>query len=75
MAVATQEKRMSATGVARPYLRAKLPGAIDQAWRMASGHSYSGNAIGTGVTAAEVISLEDVSVVLPRLTNVVVDYL
>lgn len=66
---------MSASGAGRPWMRGKLPGAIDQAWRLASGHSYSGNAIGTGIVAAEVISLEDVSVDLPKLTNVVVDYL
>ncbi len=75
MAIDTQEKRMSASGAGRPWMRGKLPGANDQAWRMASGHSYNGNAIGTGVTVADVISLEDVSVSLPRLTGVVVDYI
>ncbi len=46
MALDTQEKRMSATGVGRPWMRSKFPGANDQAWRIASGNAYGGNAIG-----------------------------
>ena len=43
MAVDTKEKRMNAAGVGRPWMRSKLPGANDQAWRIASGNGYGGN--------------------------------
>ncbi len=74
MAIDTQEKRMEATGVGRPYQRAKLPGTNDQEWRVASGNAYGGNTIAAAATA-EIISLEGTTVSFPRLTNVVVDYL
>jgi len=45
MALDTQEKRMNMVGVARPYLRSKLPGDKDQQWRVASGNAYGGNAV------------------------------
>jgi len=45
MAVDTQEKRMAATGVGRPWMRGKLPGTNDQEWRIASGNGYGGNEI------------------------------
>lgn len=45
MGLDTQEKRMAATGVGRPWMRAKLPGANDQEWRIASGNAYGGNAL------------------------------
>jgi len=45
MAVDSQEKRMNAVGVGRPWMRTKLPGANDQPWRVASGNGYGGNAI------------------------------
>ena len=45
MAVDTQEKRMNAVGVGRPWMRSKLPGVNDQAWRIASGNGYGGNAV------------------------------
>ncbi len=48
MALDTQEKRMAATGVGRPWMRAKLPGANDEEWRVASGNAYGGNALGAG---------------------------
>jgi hypothetical protein len=51
-------------------MRAKLPGANDQAWRVASGHAYSGNTIGTGIVTADVISFQDVEVLAPRLSSV-----
>lgn len=52
MAVDTQEKRMNAVGVGRPYLRSKLPGANDQPWRIASGNGYGANTIAAAVVAA-----------------------
>lgn len=45
MGLDTQEKRMASTGVGRPWMRAKLPGANDQEWRIASGNAYGGNAL------------------------------
>jgi hypothetical protein len=45
MAIDTQEKRMNVVGVGRPWLRTKLPGANDEAWRIASGNAYGGNAL------------------------------
>lgn len=40
MALDTQEKRMAAVGVARPWMRGKLPGTNDVEWRAASGNGY-----------------------------------
>lgn len=41
MALNTREKRASVLGVARPWMRDKLPTLdLDQAWRMASGNTY-----------------------------------
>ena len=45
MAIDTQQKRMSAAGAGRPWIRSHLAGEKNQAWRMAAGHSYSGNPI------------------------------
>ena len=45
MALDTREKRACAIGVARPWLRGKLPGTVDEAWRLASGNAYCGNAL------------------------------
>ena len=46
MAVDTQEKRMNAASVGRPFLRARLPvGASDEQSRIASGLGYGGNAL------------------------------
>jgi hypothetical protein len=50
MAVDTKEKRMNAAGVGRPWMRSKLPGANDQAWRIASGNGYGGNTIASSIT-------------------------
>ena len=44
MAIDSFQKRTSASGVGRPYLRATYPtGVINQAWRMSAGNTYSGN--------------------------------
>lgn len=41
MALDTQEKRMAAVGVGRPWMRAKLPVATpDAEWRASSGNGY-----------------------------------
>jgi hypothetical protein len=53
MALDTQEKRMNVVGVGRPWLRTKLPGAKDQAWRVASGNAYGGNEIAAPVEPDE----------------------
>ncbi len=45
MAIDTQQKRMSAAGCGRPYMRAHFPGTINQAWRIAAGNAYSGNTL------------------------------
>lgn len=45
MAIDTIEKRASVLGVARPWMRDKLPGTVDEAWRLASGNVYAGNAL------------------------------
>jgi hypothetical protein len=45
MSIDTREKRASVPGVGRPWMRDKLPGTADAAWRRASGNAYSGNAI------------------------------
>jgi len=45
MALDTQEKRMAAFGVGRPWMRTKLPGANDEEWRISSGNAYGGNAL------------------------------
>jgi len=53
MAVDTQQKRMSAAGAGRPYMRAHFPGTINQAWRIAAGIAYAGNPLaGTNLIAA-----------------------
>lgn len=46
---------MAATGVGRPFMRGKLPGANDQEWRIASGNAYGGNSI--AVPAAPPVTL------------------
>ena len=46
MAVDDQEKRMSAAGAGRPFMRAKLPtGTIDEQARISIGIGYGGNAL------------------------------
>lgn len=45
MAIDTHEKRRNVPGVARPWMRKKLPGTIDQPWRIATGNGYGGNEI------------------------------
>lgn len=49
MAIDTQEKRMAASGVGRPWMRARLAvGATDEQSRMNSGNAYGGNALSPG---------------------------
>ena len=51
MALDSQEKRMAASGVMRPWMRGKFPIATpDEEWRISSGLGYGGNALtpGTG---------------------------
>ena len=57
MAIDTQQKRMSATGCGRPYMRGHFPGTINQAWRIAAGNAYSGNSlVAVAVTDARTAS-------------------
>lgn len=57
MAIDTQEKRMAASGVGRPFMRGKLPGSNDQEWRIASGNGYGGNSL-AAVTVPDQPGLE-----------------
>lgn len=41
----TREKRACILGVGRPWMRDKLPGTIDEGWRLATGNVYCGNAL------------------------------
>jgi len=45
MAIDSLEKRAAIPGVGRPWMRGKLPGTVDQEWRIASGNAYGGNAL------------------------------
>jgi hypothetical protein len=46
MAIDTKEKRAAVLGVARPWMRDKLPVETpDQEWRMVSGNAYGGNVL------------------------------
>ena len=46
MALDTQQKRMSAAGVGRPWMRAVFPVASPtEAWRLNVGLAYAGNAL------------------------------
>ena len=45
MAIDSREKRASVLGVARPWMRTKEPGAVDEAWRAATANEYAGNAL------------------------------
>ena len=56
MALDTKEKRMAAAGVGRPWMRAKLPGANDEEWRVASGNAWGGNALTITVKATDIIT-------------------
>ncbi len=55
MALDTKEKRMNVVGVGRPWMRAKLPGTNDQAWRVASGNGYGGNTIAAPVAPSDIV--------------------
>lgn len=51
MAVDTQEKRMNASKVGRPFMRSKLAvGSTDEQSRIASGHGYGGNPLSAVVS-------------------------
>lgn len=46
MAIDTQEKRMSAAGCGRTFMRGTFPsGTIDEQERIGIGHGYGGNAL------------------------------
>ncbi len=46
MAIDSKEKRASALGVGRPWVRDKFPIATpDEEWRASSANSYGGNAL------------------------------
>ena len=49
MAIDSLEKRAAIPGVGRPWMRGKLPGTVDQEWRIASGNAYGGNALSPAV--------------------------
>ncbi len=52
MAIDTREKRASVPGVGRPWMRGKNPNASKtQAWRLATGLAYAGNALSAGALA------------------------
>lgn len=57
MAIDTQQKRMSAAGCGRPYMRGHFPGTINEAWRIAAGNAYSGNALTPPVGGRIMLSL------------------
>ena len=51
MAIDTQEKRMNAARVGRPWTRARLAvGATDEQSRIGSGHGYGGNPLSAAVS-------------------------
>ena len=51
MAIDDKEKRASVIGVGRPWMRDKFPVATpDEEWRMSSGLTYGGNALGAAVS-------------------------
>ena len=45
MAIDTAEKRQSAPGVGRPFMRSHFPTTIDEQWRLGVGNVYNGNAL------------------------------
>ncbi len=54
MAIDSLEKRANVMGVARPWMRSKLPiSDKDAQWRAATGHTYGGNAFAGGPVAAQ----------------------
>ncbi len=53
MAIDSLEKRANVMGVARPWMRSKLPiSDKDAQWRAATGHTYGGNAFASPDGAA-----------------------
>ena len=53
MAIDTQEKRISAAGVGRPWARSTFPtGTIDEEERIGIGNAYGGNALSPAGGAA-----------------------
>lgn len=63
MALDTKEKRAAAIGVARPWMRGKLPSATpDQEWRISSGNAYGGNALSPSGSTATIYPNGDGSI-------------
>ena len=55
MALDSFAKRVSATGVGRPWMRSTSPNApMSQSWRQAVGNIYSGNLVGAGASDTEI---------------------
>ena len=52
MAIDSRQKRQSAAGAGRPWARTHDTSTVDEAWRLAAGNVYSGNALSAagGVT-------------------------
>ena len=63
MALDSLEKRASVPGVGSPWYRTKLPGTVDEAWRLASGNVYAGNALSASADVTLVASLTETQVV------------
>ena len=58
MAIDDKEKRASVIGVGRPWMRDKFPVATpDEEWRMSSGLTYGGNALGEESTLRKPIAV------------------
>jgi hypothetical protein len=58
VAIDTREKRASVLGVARPWMRDKLPAANSERWRISSGNAYCGNALSATVTTDPVLVID-----------------
>ena len=58
MPLDSQEKRMAAAGVARPYMRATFPVATpDEEWRISVGLAYGGNALTLTATTGQLLQI------------------
>ena len=57
MAIDSQQKRMSAMGCGKPFMRGHFTGTINEAWRLAAGMAYSGNALSPVVGGRIMFSL------------------
>ena len=65
MAIDSREKRAAVLGVGRPWMRDKLPGTNDKAWRVASGNAYPGSFISVIVTAI----IETIGIAVINMTD------